>query len=76
VQGSVVFQVFLDNVKAFDSSLLRGSDLRKPVKISVAGKKELRLVVTDGGDGNTFDLADWAGARVTGCPAPVAGPAN
>jgi glucose/arabinose dehydrogenase len=76
VQGSVVFQVFLDNVKAFDSNLLRGSDLRKPVKISVAGKKELRLVVTDGGDGNTFDLADWAGARVTGCPAPVAGPAN
>lgn len=67
-QGSVVFQVFLDGVKAFDSGLMRGSSQRKPIHVSLAGKNELRLVVTDGGDGNTFDLADWAGARVTGCP--------
>lgn len=70
-QGSVVFQVWLDGVKAFDSGLMHGSDLRKSVNVSVAGKNELRLVVTDGGDGNIGDRADWAGARVTGCPAPA-----
>ncbi|HEX3140758.1 MAG TPA: NPCBM/NEW2 domain-containing protein, partial [Rhizobacter sp.] len=33
---------------------------------------ELRLVVTDGGNGNGYDHADWGGARVTGCGAPPA----
>ncbi|RZI43421.1 JDVT-CTERM domain-containing protein [Herbaspirillum sp. HC18] len=68
-RGSVVFQVWLDGVKAFDSGVMTGGDRRKSLNISVAGKKTLRLVVTDGGDGNALDLADWAGARVTGCPA-------
>jgi glucose/arabinose dehydrogenase len=72
IQGSVVFQVFLDGAKAFDSGVMRGGELRKTVNLALAGKKELRLVVTDGGDGNAFDLADWAGARVTGCPANFA----
>jgi hypothetical protein len=67
-QGSVIFQVFLDGEKAFDSGIMRGSDKRKAVFLSVAGKQELRLVVTDAGDGNSLDQADWAGARVTGCP--------
>lgn len=70
-QGSVIFQAYLDDVKVFDSGLMRGNDLRKSLHISVAGKQSLRLVVTDGGDGNLADLADWAGARVTGCPVPV-----
>ncbi|HEX6705970.1 MAG TPA: PQQ-dependent sugar dehydrogenase [Albitalea sp.] len=67
--GSVVFQLFLDGVKAFDSGIARGADLRKPVSVSVAGKQQMRLVVTDAGDGKSFDHADWAGARVTGCGA-------
>lgn len=71
-QGSVVFQVLLDGAPAFDSGLMRGGDLRKSINISVAGKSELRLVVSDGGDGAMFDSADWAGARVTGCPVPAA----
>lgn len=74
-QGSVVFQVFLDGAKAFDSGLMRGDDRRQPINISLAGRNTLRLVVTDGGDGNTFDVADWAGARVTGCP-PLPAPAE
>lgn len=68
-QGSVVFQAYLDDVKVFDSGLMQGKDLRKAVHVSVAGKRSLRLFVTDGGDGNAADLADWAGARVTGCSA-------
>jgi len=30
--------------------------------VSVKGKSELKLVVTDGGDGVSGDHADWAGA--------------
>jgi glucose/arabinose dehydrogenase len=71
-RGSVVFQVWLDGVKAFDSGVVTGGDRRKSVNLSVAGKKTLRLVVTDGGNSNAFDIADWAGARVTGCPAGMA----
>jgi LPXTG-motif cell wall-anchored protein len=65
--GSVVFQVLLDGQVAYDSGLLRGSDTRKPINVDVTGKRELRLVVTDGGDGNSSDIANWAGARLA-CP--------
>ncbi len=66
-QGSVVFQVFLDGVKAYDSGVVSGIDPRKSVNVSVAGKNELQLVVTDGGDGKSYDHADWANAQVTNC---------
>lgn len=65
--GSVVFQVFLDGAKAWDSGVVGGADLRRNVKLGVAGRQQMRLVVLDAGDGNQYDHADWAGARVTGC---------
>jgi hypothetical protein len=65
--GSVVFQVWLDGVKAYDSGVVTQATVRQPVNLGVAGVNELRLVVTDGGDGKSKDHADWAGARVTGC---------
>ncbi|KRB23062.1 PQQ-dependent sugar dehydrogenase [Rhizobacter sp. Root16D2] len=65
--GSVVFQVWLDGALAYDSGVTRAGDLRKKADVSVAGKNQLRLVVTDGGDGKGSDHADWGGARVTGC---------
>lgn len=67
--GSVVFQVYLDGVKAYDSGLVRGADARRRVSVGVAGRQQMRLIVNDGGDGKDFDHADWAGARVTGCGA-------
>ncbi|APV50036.1 hypothetical protein BWI17_10280 [Betaproteobacteria bacterium GR16-43] len=70
--GSVVFQVYLDGVLAYDSGILRGTDTRRSLSVPVAGKNELRLVVTDAGDGNGFDHADWAAGRITGCGAPPA----
>lgn len=73
--GSVVFQVYLDGVKAYDSGTVTGSALRKNVNLSVANKNELRLVVTDAADGKDFDHADWAGARITGC-GPLLPPAS
>jgi len=74
--GSVVFQVYLDGTLAYDSGALTGASLRKTAIVSVANKAELRLIVTDGGNGNGNDHADWGGARITGCNAaqlPVGG---
>jgi hypothetical protein len=60
--GSVVFQVFVDGVKRFDSGVMTGSSATKDVEVDVTDASTLRLVVTDAGNGNTFDHADWANA--------------
>ena len=64
-KGSVNFQVYLDNVLAYESGNINGSSAIKPVNLNVSGKNQLKLVVLNGGDGNYFDHADWAGARLT-----------
>jgi glucose/arabinose dehydrogenase len=68
--GSVVFQIYLDGVLAQDTGLVRGGEARKSAFLAVANKNTLRLVVTNGGDGQGFDHASWGGAHVTGCGAP------
>ncbi|GHF36451.1 hypothetical protein HNQ07_001322 [Deinococcus metalli] len=65
--GSVVFQVWADGVKIYDSGTMTGSSATKSVNVGIAGKSELKLVVTDAGDGNAYDHADWANARVLSC---------
>jgi glucose/arabinose dehydrogenase/endonuclease YncB( thermonuclease family) len=63
--GSVIFQVFADTVKLFDSGVMTGSSPTVPVAVDVTGRNDLVLVVTDGGNGNVADHADWADARIT-----------
>ena len=70
--GSVVFQVYRDGVLAYTSPTITGSSLRTTAIVPVANTAELRLVVTDGGNGVGYDHADWGGARVTGCGVPPA----
>ena len=60
--GSVVFQIWADGAKIYDSGIVTRSSAIKNVSVSVKGKSELKLVVTGAGDGNTSDHADWAGA--------------
>ena len=36
-----------------------------PLAADLHGAQYLRLVVTDGGDGNSYDRSDWAAARLT-----------
>jgi len=58
--GSVVAQVLIDGKPAKESPLLKGG--QEPFDFDVPippGSKEIRLVVTDGGDGNHNDLVDW-----------------
>ncbi len=62
--GSVVFQVFADDEKRFDSGVLRAGEAARAVSVPLAGAQEMRLVVTDAGDGINCDCADWAEARL------------
>jgi alpha-galactosidase len=62
--GSVTFQVWGDEALLFNSGLMTYSAVPRPVDVELAGKQELRLVVTDGGDNIHFDHADWADAQL------------
>jgi len=63
--GSVIFQVWVDNVKRFDSGVMTGATATKTASVTLSGNTELKLVITDAGDGNAYDHADWAGAKIT-----------
>jgi hypothetical protein len=62
--SSVVFQVFVDGKRVYDSGTMTPDSETKTVDVGVAGIKQLRLVVTDAGDGINSDHADWANARL------------
>jgi hypothetical protein len=66
-RGSVVFQVYADGKKLFDSGKMTGSDRAKTVNVDVSGRKELKLVVTKASDNNYYDHADWGGPVLVDC---------
>jgi glucose/arabinose dehydrogenase len=79
-RGSVVFEVWADGIRLSQSIVMTGATTTQSMNVDLTGKAELVLSVRDGGDGNAFDHADWADARVTckGTPsivstAPAAG---
>ncbi len=57
--GSVCFEVYVDGEKKFDSGLMNSKDSQKFIKVDINGAKELKLVVTDGGNGKGSDHATW-----------------
>jgi alpha-galactosidase len=63
-KGSVVFQVFADGTKVADSGTLTGASAAKQITADLSGADQLRLVVTDGGNGIDSDHADWANATI------------
>lgn len=67
-RGSVLFQVFVDGEKRFDSGVMSDSDTAKPIEVALAGAQELRLVAADDGDGINCDMANWAMARLVRDP--------
>jgi acyl-CoA thioesterase I len=69
--GSVIFRVFVDGVNRYDSGLMTGSTATRSFNIDVTGGSTLRLLVTNGGDGDAFDHADWANARLIVAPRVV-----
>jgi len=60
--GSVAFQVWAGSTKLADSGVVRGGQAARALSVDVTGRTEIRLVVTDGGDGSARDHADWADA--------------
>jgi NPCBM/NEW2 domain len=63
--GSVVFQVWADGVKKYDSGVMTATTANATVHADVTGAAELALVMTDAGDGFEADHGDWAQAQVT-----------
>lgn len=62
--GSVIFQIFVDGEELFNSGIVRELDPAKGIKVSLLNAEEMRLIVTDAGDGITCDCANWANARL------------
>jgi hypothetical protein len=62
--GSVVFQVYADGLKIYDSGIMTGGGPHRTINLDVTGVNRLTLGVNDADDGITNDHADWAGARV------------
>ena len=64
-RGSIVFQVYLDTVKVFDSGTMTGSTANLAVNVDTTGKSALRLVVAAGPGGVDYGHGDWADAKLT-----------
>jgi hypothetical protein len=62
--GSVVFKVYADGQRIFSSNVITSMDKALSIKLKIAGVHKLTLIVSDAGDGNTADHADWADARI------------
>lgn len=62
--GSVSFEVWVDGEKKFESGLMNSRDTQKYVEVDINGAKELKFVVTDGGNGNGSDHATWGDAKL------------
>ncbi len=70
--GSVQFDVYVDNVLVYRSPVKTGADGASSVNVSVENADVLRLEVTDAGNGIGYDHANWANARLESCNAPPA----
>ncbi len=63
-QGSVVYEIWVDDRKAFVSDVIRAGDPPQHVSVDLTGATYLELLIDDGGDVSTGDYADWAGAFI------------
>ena len=61
--GSVIFRVYADAVKLYDSGVRTGSMAAADVSVNVSGRNELSLVVVPGSTIN-YAHADWANAML------------
>jgi hypothetical protein len=63
--ATVTFAVYADEKKIFDSGLLK--DLQTaPIDLRLEEVQDLKLVVTDGGNGKHGDHASWVDAHLSG----------
>ena len=62
-EPAVEFELFGDGKKLWSSGIMRLGDSALMCKVQLQGVEKLELVVTDGGNGNYYDHADWADAK-------------
>jgi len=58
-QASVIFEAYGDDKLLFRSEIMKRYDNPRHVEMDVTGVTYLTLIVTDAGDGNFDDHADW-----------------
>ncbi|MFJ2705787.1 NPCBM/NEW2 domain-containing protein [Streptomyces sp. NPDC087428] len=63
-KGSVAFEIWADGTRAASTGVLTNAMPAQPVSADVSGAQVVRLVVTDGGDGDDSDHADWGDLRI------------
>lgn len=63
-QGAVIFRVYLDGVKNYDSGILTTASAIQTIDLDLTGHNVITLEVTNGLPGTIDDYADWAGAEI------------
>ena len=63
-RGSVIFSVKVDGQEALRTPVCRGGESSRAISLSLTNATMLELVVSDAGDGISYDQADWAEARL------------
>jgi hypothetical protein len=58
-QATVEFVIYGDGKQLFASGLVKRFEFPRHVEVDITGVKSLELIVTDGGNGNFDDHADW-----------------
>lgn len=71
VRGSVVFQVFGNGTKIFDSGFMTNLSDTQNINVPLSNITTLQLVVQNGGDDFGSDHASWADARIVCTQPPV-----
>jgi hypothetical protein len=61
--GSVTFEILADGVQKFRSATMKPGE-SKMVRVDLTGVRELRLIVSDAGDNNWYDRADWINPKL------------
>ena len=64
-KGSVIFRVYADSRLVADSGILRARQPAHHLHADLSGAQTVTLEVSDTGDGNSFDHADWCDAFFT-----------
>ncbi len=63
--GSVEFTIKVDNVIAYQSGVMTKGNAAKEINVDLKGAQLLEISVSDGGNGNGSDHADWVDAFIT-----------
>jgi glucose/arabinose dehydrogenase len=75
-RASMVFEVWADGQRLFQSGMFRHDSPTQQIDVDVTGKQQLKLIVNGAGDGVDYDHGDWADARLEKiCSAPAPSPA-